>query len=109
MSDAPLRFRAVAYAGRGPDPLDPLPDWSDALAGVVHLSAREHQVFLMLGAGHSNRSIAARLRVTERTVKAHVAQVLSKLQVESRLQAGLVAHAYRVMNESPIHSPRHSG
>ncbi|MEU3533309.1 LuxR C-terminal-related transcriptional regulator [Streptomyces murinus] len=57
----------------------------------------------------SNRSIAARLRVTERTVKAHVAQVLSQLQVESRLQAGLVTHAYRVMNESQIHSTQHSG
>ncbi|WP_256641370.1 helix-turn-helix domain-containing protein [Streptomyces murinus] len=109
MSDAPLRSRAVAYADCGLDPIDVLPDWSEALAGVGHLSARERQVFLMLGAGHSNRSIAARLRVTERTVKAHVAQVLSKLQVESRLQAGLVAHAYRVMNESPIHSTRHSG
>ncbi|QLJ04527.1 helix-turn-helix transcriptional regulator [Streptomyces sp. NEAU-sy36] len=109
MSDAPLRSRAVAYADDGTDPIDVLPDWSEALAGVVHLSVRERQVFLMLGAGHSNRSIAARLRVTERTVKAHVAQVLSKLRVESRLQAGLVAHAYRVMNESPIHSQGRAG
>ncbi|MFE5124756.1 response regulator transcription factor [Streptomyces sp. NPDC056669] len=43
------------------------------------LSAREAQAFVLLGAGWSNRRIALRLQVTERTVKAHVASILAKL------------------------------
>ncbi|WP_225850250.1 helix-turn-helix transcriptional regulator [Streptomyces sp. HPF1205] len=102
MSHAPLGPTAVAYGERG-GPAEALPDWwTEAMARVVRLSAREREVFRMLGAGHSNRSIAARLKVTERTVKAHVAQILSKLNVESRLQAGLVSYAYRGMDQRPI-------
>ncbi|KUM74563.1 helix-turn-helix transcriptional regulator [Streptomyces sp. ISL-22] len=58
------------------------------------LSERELQVFLLLSHGYSNREIAALLGVTERTIKAHMAQILAKLGVESRLQAGLVAFAH---------------
>lgn len=75
-----------------------LPNWSDELTRVSLLSGREKEAFLLLGAGHSNCAIAARMGVTERTVKAHVAQVMAKLGVESRLQAGLVAHAYWLMD-----------
>jgi DNA-binding NarL/FixJ family response regulator len=66
------------------------------LRRVELLSAREMQTFLLLGAGASNRTIAGRLTVTERTVKAHVAQVMGKLVVESRLQAGLVSLVYQL-------------
>ncbi|WTL19755.1 helix-turn-helix transcriptional regulator [Streptomyces sp. NBC_01506] len=66
------------------------------------LSAREADVFELLGEGYSNRSIARRLSITERTVKFHVAQVLCKLRVESRLQAGLVAHSYRRLYQSTV-------
>ncbi|MCC3772001.1 response regulator transcription factor [Streptomyces sp. UNOC14_S4] len=70
--------------------------WSEQLRRVDLLTERESQVFLLLGAGHSNRSISTRLRVTEGTVKAHVAQILGKLCVESRLQAGLVSFAHQL-------------
>lgn len=68
--------------------------WQEELARVPELSHREVDVFRLLGEGESNRSIAARLAVTERTAKAHVAQILCKLRVESRLQAGLVSYAW---------------
>ncbi|MET9416881.1 LuxR C-terminal-related transcriptional regulator [Streptomyces klenkii] len=76
--------------------------WLEQRRRIGLLTDRECQVFLLLGAGHSNRSISTRLQVTEGTVKAHVAQILGKLRVESRLQAGLVSYAHQLFNESPM-------
>lgn len=81
--------------------------WMKELTRVGALSEREMQVFSLLGAGLSNRGIASRLHVTERTVKAHVASILAKLEVESRLQVGLVAQAYQLMYEGTV--PNQSG
>lgn len=69
--------------------------WRTLLDRVDLLSVREREVLLLLGAGASNRTIASRLNVAERTVKAHVAQVMAKLVVESRLQAGLVSLVFQ--------------
>jgi DNA-binding CsgD family transcriptional regulator len=68
-----------------------------ALAYLESLSGREFAVFERLGHGCSNRDIAQRLTLSERTVKRHVSAVLSKLNVESRLQAGLVAQLTRLL------------
>jgi DNA-binding NarL/FixJ family response regulator len=76
--------------------------WAEQLDRVAHLSAREFQVFLKLGEGHSNRAIAGHLGIAERTVKAHVAQIMKKLEVDSRLQAGLVSLVHHLLNESSI-------
>jgi DNA-binding NarL/FixJ family response regulator len=57
------------------------------------LAPRERTVFQLLGLGCDNRSIARRLRISERTVKRHVTAILTKLKLESRLQAGLAALA----------------
>ena len=70
-------------------------DWREGLtAGIAGLSQRELDVFHALGEGESNRAIATRLAIKERTVKAHVARILAKLKVESRLQAGIIAFAW---------------
>jgi len=55
------------------------------------LTSRERTVFRLLGFGYDNRSIARELEVSERTVKRYVTAILGKLQLESRLQAGLAA------------------
>jgi DNA-binding CsgD family transcriptional regulator len=68
-----------------------------ALARLDGLSVREFAVFERLGHGYSNRDIAQRLTLSERTVKRHVSAVLNKLKVESRLQAGLVAQLTRLL------------
>ena len=49
---------------------------TDPLAG---LTEREREVLALVAEGFSNRAIAARLFVTERTVEAHVTQILLKL------------------------------
>lgn len=71
-------------------------DWHAGVSRVRGLSDREREVLLLLAAGLSNRQIARRISVAERTVKSHLAQIMAKLQVDSRLQAGLVAFAYRL-------------
>jgi DNA-binding NarL/FixJ family response regulator len=45
------------------------------------LSQRERQVLGLIAEGMSNRAIAARLFVTERTVEAHVTQIFQKLRL----------------------------
>lgn len=50
------------------------------------LSPREHEVAILLGEGLSNRAIAERLVVGERTIESHVSAVLSKLNLSSRAQ-----------------------
>jgi DNA-binding NarL/FixJ family response regulator len=54
---------------------------------LADLSERERQVLGLIAEGLSNRAIAARLYVTERTVEAHVTQIFQKLHLpESRDQ-----------------------
>ncbi|MFF3226950.1 response regulator transcription factor [Nocardia suismassiliense] len=75
------------------------PAWHNEAARAALLSSRENEVFWLLGSGRSNRAIAAQLQITERTVKAHVARIMAKLGVESRLQAGLVSYAYQLATQ----------
>jgi DNA-binding CsgD family transcriptional regulator len=57
------------------------------------LTARELQVLRLVAAGQTNRSIAADLFLSERTVDRHVSNILTKLGVSSR--AAATAHAYQ--------------
>ncbi|MFE2336741.1 response regulator transcription factor [Streptomyces coelicoflavus] len=82
------------------------PSWTQEAARASLLTPREIEVFFLLGAGSSNRSIATKLGITERTVKAHVARIMNKVGVESRLQAGLVAYAYQLTAQEPQQSER---
>jgi RNA polymerase sigma factor (sigma-70 family) len=63
------------------------------------LTAREREVFARVSDGKLNKQIAAELGTSERTVKAHRAQVMSKLQVESVAELVRVAdRLYKQMN-----------
>ena len=55
------------------------------------LTRREKEVLVLLTAGASNEEIAARLFVSQHTVKTHIVKILKKLGVHSRLQAALWA------------------
>ena len=58
----------------------PIPD-------VEPLTERELEVLRLLAAGHSNQVIAQQLIVAVGTVKRHVNNIMSKLGVQSRLEA----------------------
>ena len=64
-------------------------DWS------AKLTRREQTVASAIASGASNKEIARRLKITERTVKAHVSAVLDKLQVRDRLQISLRINGQR--------------
>ncbi|HEX9371114.1 MAG TPA: response regulator transcription factor [Roseiflexaceae bacterium] len=55
------------------------------------LSARELEVLRLLVAGASNKTIAARLTLSENTVKSHISHIFGKLGVQSRAEAVAVA------------------
>jgi NarL family two-component system response regulator LiaR len=55
------------------------------------LSTREREVLTLMAEGFSNMQIAERLGIGEKTVKTHVSNVLSKLNVNDRTQAAVYA------------------
>ena len=62
----------------------------------VDLPAMEHQILDLVGEGLTNRQIAERLSLAEKTVKNYVSTMLGKLGVESRTQAAILANRHRV-------------
>ena len=63
----------------------------DVLNPFTELSERELEVLKLIADGMSNGEIAARLVLSEKTVKGHVSNILSKLQLADRTQAAVYA------------------
>ncbi|HSK81454.1 MAG TPA: response regulator transcription factor [Thermoanaerobaculia bacterium] len=96
-SDPEVFLASVRAAARGQSVLDP------AVAGSVlqdlvrggplgdDLSEREKDVLRQLAHGRTNREIGEALHVSEETVKTHVGNILSKLQLSHRTQAVIYA------------------
>ena len=78
----PLQQRNAAMSARDP--------WADPRLST--LTAREREVFALIGGGCSNREIMQRLFLSEPTVKTHVSHILAKLGARDRVQAVVIAY-----------------
>lgn len=64
-----------------------------SMPGTGELTEREREVLAGVARGERSKEIAARLGITESTVKAHLASIYAKLEVDSRASAVAVALA----------------
>lgn len=68
------------------------------------LTPREQDVLAELTKGKSNREIASSLFVTEKTVKTHISNIFTKLEVQDRTQAALYAVKHGLTEGSGKHN-----
>jgi DNA-binding NarL/FixJ family response regulator len=62
-----------------------------AISPDPSLTPREQEILQLIGSGSNNREIAASLFISERTVKNHVTNILSRLGLRDRTQAAIYA------------------
>ena len=67
--------------------------------GPAGLTSREREVASFMADGMSNRDIAGRLVLSERTVETHVRNILAKLTLTNRTQVGAWARAAGLRTE----------
>ncbi|MFF4232430.1 response regulator [Streptomyces sp. NPDC001820] len=65
------------------------------------LSERERAVLELIGEGLTNREIGKKLYLSEKTVKNHISRLLSKLGVERRVQAAVIAAQVHGHEDAP--------
>ncbi|MGF7237758.1 MAG: response regulator [Frankia sp.] len=58
---------------------------------LVGLGGREREILALIGEGLTNRQIATRLHLSEKTVKNYVSSLLEKLDLSSRTQAAILS------------------
>jgi NarL family two-component system response regulator LiaR len=71
---------------------------TEAFNPFSDLSERELEVLRLIADGMGNSDIAERLVISEKTVKSHVSNILSKLHVVDRTQAAVYAWRERLLD-----------
>jgi DNA-binding NarL/FixJ family response regulator len=91
-----IATRLMAYFAASPDgPPQAFPE----------LTAREREVLELIAAGHSNAQIADRLVLSQKTVRNHVSNIFTKLQVLDRAQAIVKAREAGIGVQPPAKGP----
>ncbi len=97
-TDRQTLLNAIRAAARGelllkPETVAQLLSHTEAVrpSGGIELTGREIEVLEAIARGERSKEIAARLGISERTVKAHLASIYNKLGVDSRAAAIAVA------------------
>ena len=86
------------FTDHHPSPRPPAAEPDRVVArGLAELTERERDVLAALGRGLSNAQIASELFIGETTVKTHVSRVLTKLGLQSRVQAAIIAREHGVV------------
>jgi NarL family two-component system response regulator LiaR len=107
-ADAETILHAIHAASRGEAILHPriaqrlmaeVTAPTQAQDATALLTPREMEVLQLIAQGHSNAEIADRLVITERTVKAHVSNLLGKLHLSDRTQAAVYAWREGLMRD----------
>ena len=89
--------RAIAAVARGETYIDPRLASRLVTRSPERLSEREREVLRLVAGGQSNKQIATKLRISERTAKFHVTAILNKLGAENRAQAVAIAAERRLL------------
>lgn len=83
-----IMARVLAHTANAPGPSSPsLPMSSGALPNSMELTKREQEVLAGVVRGERSKEIAKRLGITERTVRAYLTTIYTKLNVDSRASA----------------------
>ena len=96
-ADPDILLASIRAAARGQSLLDPAVAsavMQELMRGGKHsaeLTEREQEVLRQLALGRTNREIAEALVVSDETVKTHVGNILTKLQLAHRTQAVIYA------------------
>jgi len=89
--------RAIATLAGGGSYIDPRVASRLVAPTSQRLSDREREVLRLVARGQSNKQIATKLRISERTAKFHVTAILNKLGAENRAQAVAIAAEKRLL------------
>ena len=65
------------------------------------LTPREREVLRLIASGRANKEIGAQLGISERTVKTHISNIFSKLELTDRTQAALFVHNRGMLEKGP--------
>ena len=85
--------RAIERVAQGEGYIDPalMPAFLSGKEGTDMLTAREREILQLLADGMSNADVAAKLFISQETVKSHVRHILTKLEADTRTHAVAIA------------------
>ena len=63
---------------------------SETEGSLMKLSPKEHDVLTLIACGFTDKEVAAKLKISTRTVQTHMAAIILKLQARNRVNAVVV-------------------